>query len=196
MLGTSDAKNFVKIVSFVIPQPDQKFTVTSDIFLFNFAIDSAALRPQHVKWLNDWFNDIIMERVFHGDIARETGWRALITGEASRSGTAAHNQALSRIRAVAVQNYLNSPLIISRPPSQFEPAGAHGKWPTKIENLEITLDPEGSRWAHTNPEDSADRQVVLRIQNKKDPPTWSHRGVRVKSPNPCHYDHELRGAIA
>lgn len=171
MLGTADAAKFVTLINRVVQLPNGEWATGADIFLFNFAIGGAALRPQHVKWMDDWFGALEMELVFQG---LRFSWRALIVGEASRSGSQTNfdNVDLSRRRALSVQSYLQSPLIINRPPDpRIEPGGAHGTHKTKIRDVEITIDSEGSRLALSNKmEDSHDRQVVLRLQERSGPP--------------------------
>jgi outer membrane protein OmpA-like peptidoglycan-associated protein len=63
--------------------------------LYDFAIDSAALHPEHCAWLDK-----------HVVPALAGGGSVGISGLASRSGSAAHNLALSKRRANAVLAYL------------------------------------------------------------------------------------------
>jgi hypothetical protein len=154
--GTPDRAKFVALDNHLIQG-------AVDIFLFNFAVDDDRLRPQHIKFLDDFFDDSGPAEanviVFQGT---RFSWRATIVGEASRTGSATHNLDLSTRRGESVRKYLLSPL----------PSKTGGKgFPTKIRDLEIVMDPKGSTLAAgATREADRDRQVVLRLQERKMPP--------------------------
>jgi hypothetical protein len=63
--------------------------------LMRFGIDSAALHPKHCSWLDGHVVPVLA-----------AGGSIVVSASASRSGSAAHNMALSKRRASAVLAYL------------------------------------------------------------------------------------------
>jgi hypothetical protein len=128
-----------------------------DIYLFNFAINGDQLRPQHIKYLDDFFGDEMLFYVFQSN---NMSWNATIHGEASRSGTDTYNLGLSNRRCESVRRYLLTPIV---------PKGG-GFMPTKIRAVRIATDPRGEKLATSvGNEADWDRKVILRLQ-RRDPP--------------------------
>jgi hypothetical protein len=155
--GTPDRADFVALVNHIAHG-------AVDIFLFNFAINDHRLRPQHIKFLDDFFDDKgpaeANRIVFQGTIH---SWRATIVGQASRSGSASHNLGLSTRRGESVRQYLLSPI---------------NGFPRKIRDVEIVMDPKGETLAKAAKDEAAtDRQVILRLQERSHPPMPS-LGIR------------------
>ena len=170
--GTPDRAKFVRLVNHVAEGG-------VDIFLFNFAVDGANLRPQHVKFLDDFFDDsgpgeaniIVFQGMNHS-------WRATIVGQTSRSGSASHNFDLSTRRGDSVRNYLLSPLAPKKPGQK--------PLPRKIRDVEIVMDSRGETLAKAATDEAAgDRQVILRLQERSHPPLpplGSKLGIRSLDP--------------
>jgi outer membrane protein OmpA-like peptidoglycan-associated protein len=74
---------------------DMSDSVVATAWLFGFRTDSAALHPKHCSWLDSQVVPLLAG-----------GGSVTILGLASRSGSAAHNLALSKRRASAVLAYL------------------------------------------------------------------------------------------
>lgn len=169
--GTPDRADFVALVNHIIHG-------AADIFLFNFGVDDDHLRPQHIKFLDDFFDDsgpaeanvIVFQGMNHS-------WRATIVGGASHSGTAEHNFDLSTRRGESLRRYLLSPL----------PSKGGGKpFPRKIRDVEIVMDPRGETLAKSAAQEAdRDRQVILRLQERSHPPmppVGSRAGIRSIDP--------------
>lgn len=85
--------------------------------LMNFRVNSAALRPDHKQWLNDYVVPVL-----------RNGGALTIVGHASRSGSASYNERLSLRRAQAVQKFLQQrvgrPFRVRRMDGEGESAAA------------------------------------------------------------------------
>jgi lysozyme family protein len=120
--------------------------------LCGFAIDSAALHPEHCAWLDK-----------HVVPALAGGGSIGMTGVASRSGSAAHNLALSKRRASAVLTYLRRKV---RKHVAYRVGSG-----LRVNSVEAV----GEAWAkdlgqRDGIEDSDQRAVVLAVWHRPTPP--------------------------
>jgi hypothetical protein len=153
--GVQDAYKFVQLAErFNVPGVADGY----EISLFNFDVNRADLKPQHLKWMDGFFGDdpLTVNRQWHS-MFWDHGYR--IVGETSRTGTDKSDDMLGFRRARSVELYLRSPIYI--------PGTDGGTFPTKFrinESESRGIVSVGKSLASGRAvEDPKDRQVLVQI---------------------------------